>query len=116
MTAELQKLSDAGIIERVDASPRISNLVLTRKNTGSLRPCVNLGAVNKAVIPDKYPLPTVEELAAQFYSSTVFTKLELRQGCLQVPLHPDSRDLTAFVTHDGVFPLHLHALRSQLGA
>ena len=27
----------------------------------------------------------------------------LRQGYLQVPLHPTSRDLTAFVTHAGVF-------------
>jgi len=69
--------------------------------------------VNKAVIPDRYPLPTVKELAAQFYGSSVFTKLDLRQGYLQVPLHPDSRNLTAFVTHVGV-SLHLHALRSQL--
>lgn len=90
VTAELQKLSNAGIIERVDASPWISNLVLTRKKKGSLRPCVYLRAVNKAVIPGKYPLPPVEELAAQFYSSTVFTKLDLRQGYLQVPLHPNS--------------------------
>ncbi|KAG1956975.1 retrotransposable element [Pimephales promelas] len=37
------------------------------------------------------------------YGSTVFTKLDLRQGYLQVPLHPASRDLTAFVTHAGVF-------------
>ncbi|KAJ8346671.1 hypothetical protein SKAU_G00280720 [Synaphobranchus kaupii] len=45
----------------------------------------------------------VEELSAKFYGSTLFTKLDLRQGYLQVPLHPDSRFLTAFVTHVGVF-------------
>lgn len=59
--------------------------------------------VNKAVIPDKYPLPTAEELIAYFYGSTVFSKLDLRQGYLQVTLHPSSRDLTAFVAHAGVF-------------
>lgn len=103
VTVELKKLLDAGIIERVDASPRISNLVVTKKKTGGLRPCADLRQVNKAVIPDKYPLPTVEELSAKFHRSTVFTKLNLCQGYLQVPLHPDSRNLTAFVTHMGVF-------------
>ena len=60
-------------------------------------------AVNKAVIPDRYPLPMSEELTAQFHGSTVFSKLDLREGYLQVPLHPESRNLTAFVTHLGVF-------------
>ncbi|KAJ8349338.1 hypothetical protein SKAU_G00244680 [Synaphobranchus kaupii] len=103
VTTELHKLLEAGIIERLDASPWISNLVVAKKKSGDLRPCVDLRQVNKAVIPDKYPLPTVEDLSAKFYGSTVFTKLDLRQGYLQVPLHPDSRFLTAFVTHVGVF-------------
>ncbi|KAJ8333462.1 hypothetical protein SKAU_G00414700 [Synaphobranchus kaupii] len=103
VTAELHKLLEAGIIERLNASPWISNLVVAKKKSGGLRPCVDLRQVNKAVIPDKYPLPTVEELSAKFYGSTVFTKLDLRQGYLQVPLHPDSRFLTVFMTHVGVF-------------
>lgn len=100
--AELQRLLDTGIIERVDASPWISNLVVVKKS-GGLRPCVDLRQVNKVVVPDKYPLPMVEELSAKFHGSMVFSKLDLRQGYLQVPLHPDSGNLTAFVTHMGVF-------------
>uniref|UniRef100_A0AAY4BIC4 ribonuclease H n=1 Tax=Denticeps clupeoides TaxID=299321 RepID=A0AAY4BIC4_9TELE len=103
VTAELNNLLELGIIERIDASPWVSNLVLARKKSGTLRPCVDLRSVNTAVVPDKYPLPTVEELAAKFHGSTVFSKLDLRQGYLQVPLHPESRNLTAFVTHMGVF-------------
>lgn len=103
MSVELQRLLDAGIIEPVDASPWISNLVVVRKKTGALRVCVDLRAVNKAVIPDRYPLPTSEELTAQFHGSTVFSKLDLREGYLQVPLNPESRNLTAFVTHLCVF-------------
>ncbi|KAI3358905.1 hypothetical protein L3Q82_015296 [Scortum barcoo] len=90
VTAKLQKLLDAGIIERVDASPWISNLVVAKKKSAGLRPCVDHRQANKAVIPDKYSLPTMEE---------VFSKLDLRQGYLQVPLHPDSCNLTAFVSH-----------------
>lgn len=55
------------------------------------------------MIPDKYPLPTIEELTTLFYGSSVFTKLDLKQGYMQIPLHEDSRNLTAFVTHMGLF-------------
>ncbi|XP_062373903.1 uncharacterized protein K02A2.6-like [Sardina pilchardus] len=103
ISSELRRMLDEDIIERVNASPWISNLVVAKKKTGGLRICVDLRAVNKAIIPDRYPLPTTEELTAQFYGSTVFSKLDLRQGYLQVPLHPDSRNLTAFITHEGVF-------------
>lgn len=70
VTVELQKLLNAGIIERVDALPWVSNLVVARKKTGGLRPCVDLRQVNKAVIPDKYPRPTVEKLSAKFPNLT----------------------------------------------
>lgn len=41
--------------------------------------------------------------SAHFCGSTVFTKLDLCQAYLQVPLHLASRDSTAFVRHFGVF-------------
>ncbi len=103
VTAELIKLQAEGIIEPVDASPWVSNLTVAKKKSGGLRVCVDLRSVNKAVIPDRYPLPSIEELTTHFHGSTIFSKLDLRQGYLQVPLHPDSRNLTAFVTHTGVF-------------
>uniref|UniRef100_A0A3B3IH14 Gypsy retrotransposon integrase-like protein 1 n=2 Tax=Oryzias latipes TaxID=8090 RepID=A0A3B3IH14_ORYLA len=100
---ELGRLVEEDVIEPVDASPWVSNLVVARKKGGGLRLCVNLSDVNKAIIPDKYPLPTAEELTSHFHGSTVFSKMDLRNGYLQVPLAPASMDLTAFVTHVGVF-------------
>ncbi len=102
VTAERQMMLAMGVIEPVNAAPWISNLFIVRKKSGGIRVCVDLCSVNKAVIPDKYPLPTAEELTTHFYGLTVFTKLDLRQGYMQVPLHPSSRNLTAFVTHTGV--------------
>ncbi|KAJ8015112.1 hypothetical protein DPEC_G00022770 [Dallia pectoralis] len=103
VTQELQRLQADGIIEPIDASPWVSNLVIARKKSGGLRVCVDFRQVNKAVVPDKYPLPTTEELTTNFYGSRVFSKLDLRQGYLQIPLHPESRNLTAFITHTGLY-------------
>ncbi|KAJ8347521.1 hypothetical protein SKAU_G00261100 [Synaphobranchus kaupii] len=91
-----------------DVSPVIQPLrriplALRDDVTHELGSLLEMGIIEQAVIPDRYPLPTSEELTALFYGSTVFTKLDLRQGYLQVPLHPASRDLTAFVMHAGVF-------------
>ena len=103
VSSELKRLESENIIERVDSSAWISNLVIARRKTGELRLCVDLKAVNKAVILDKYPFPTLNELSAQFHGATIFTKLDMRRSYLQVPLAKHSRHLTAFVTHEGVF-------------
>ena len=64
------------IIEHIDSFPWVSNLVIARRKNGELRLCVDLKSVNEAVIPDRYPLPTINELSALFHGSTVFTKLD----------------------------------------
>jgi hypothetical protein len=59
---ELKRLKKARIIERIEFSPWISNLVTSRKKDNSVRICVNLTNANKALIPERYPLPTLDEL------------------------------------------------------
>jgi len=70
---------------------------------GGMRICVNQSDVNKALMPQQYPLPTMEELTEQIAGSMVFSKLDLVWGYLQLELVEECRYLTAFVTHDGVF-------------
>ena len=94
-----------GIIDRIDTSPWMSNVVIVRnsKKSGDIRLCLDLRQVNKAVIPDSYPIPSLEELMSEFNGSTVFSKLDLSQGYLHIPLDKSSRSITAFITHDGVY-------------
>ena len=103
VSLELKRLEDDDIIERVDASPWISNIVIVPKKNNEIRLCIDLRSVNKAIVPDRYPLPTLSELTSEFHGSRVFSKLDLRRSYEQVPLHKDSRYLTAFITHEGVF-------------
>ena len=103
IAAELRRMEASGVIERIDASPWTSNVVAAKKKDGSLRLCVNLTSVNKALILDRYPLPTMDELTAKLTGSTVFSKIDLLWGYLQLPLASECRYLTAFVTHEGVW-------------
>lgn len=65
--------------------------------------CVDLRGPNKAVIVDSYHLPHMEGMMTLLQDATTFSTIDLESAYHQVPLHDDSRDLTAFITHKGLF-------------
>ena len=58
---------------------------------------------NAAIIRERIPIPTVDEVLENLNGSAVFSKLNLRMGFHQIELDEDSRDITTFATHDGLF-------------
>jgi len=103
ISTELLCMEREDIIERIESSTWMSNLVVARKKDGNIRLCVNLEEVNKAVISTRYPSPTMDELASTLAGAKVFSKIDLKWGYLQMPLAESCRFVTAFVTHEGVF-------------
>ncbi len=101
VSAELDHLQKAGVIEQRDAW--VSPIVVTGKKTGGIRMCADLREVNKAVITDCYPLPHIDEMLTSLRGAIVFSSIDLANAYYQLPLHDDSRDITAFITHDGLF-------------
>ena len=79
-----------GIIERVESSAWTSNVV-ARKKDGAVRLCVNLKDVNRALTPDRYPLPTMVELTMKVAGVTMFSKVDLKWGYLQLGLSKKAR-------------------------
>lgn len=71
---ELKTLLEHDIIERVNASPRVSLIV----KGGGICMCVDLREHNKAVVVDSNPLPHTEELLAELRGATVFTTTDLQ--------------------------------------
>ena len=100
---ELKRLENLGVIEKIDASEWVSPIVVSWKKSGDVRLCVDLRQVNRAVIPDKYPLPNIEEMFSELRNAKYFSQLDLASAYHQLLLHPDSRHLTAFITHDGLY-------------
>ncbi|CAC5425334.1 unnamed protein product [Mytilus coruscus] len=58
---------------------------------------------NEAVVREKYPIPTVEEILQDLNQSKVYSKLDIKWAFHQIELSQESRDITAFMTHQGLF-------------
>ena len=101
VSTELRRLLDADIIERVDASEWVSPLVVSRKPCGQIHLCVDLREPDSQIVAEVHPLPTIEELQSRLQGN-VYSKIDLKSAYHQLQLHPDSRDVTAFITHDGL--------------
>ena len=102
--AKINELLEGDIIERVEGPTTwASPVVVAPKPSGEIRLCVDMPRANEAINRERLPIPTVDEVLEELNGSTVFSKLDLRHGFHQVELYTDSRDITTFVTHEGLF-------------
>lgn len=65
--------------------------------------CVDMRCANKAVCRERHVTPTVDDILTALNEATVFSKLDLKEGYHQLELHEDSRPVTTFSTHAGLF-------------
>ena len=101
---KLDNLLEAGCIEP-SKSPYSSALVLVWKKRGGLRVCVDYRALNKDTIPDRFPIPRVDELVDMVgrCEATVFSALDLMKGYHQVRMADSDKEKTAFICPNGLF-------------
>ena len=100
----LQELEDNDVIEHVDGpTDCISNLVLTPKaNPEEIRMNIDMTLANKAILRTRHVIPALDEMRATLNGATLFSKLDMRQGYMQLELEAESRHLTTFFTPEGL--------------
>lgn len=99
----VDELKNANIVEDSN-SEYASPILLVTKKTGDVRMCVDYRAINKITVPDKYPLPRIDDQIDRLHGNTYFTSLDLFSGYYQVPINdPDTRAKLSFVTPDGKY-------------
>ena len=75
------------------------DLVLTPNSDGKLRMNIDMIAANSAIKRTRKVIPTLEELRYKLNGAAVVPKLDMTQGYMQYQLHPESRHVTVFYTH-----------------
>ena len=99
---ELARMESLGVISKVsDPTPWCAGMVVVKKKTGAVRICVDLKPLNESVLREVHPILRVDEALAQLAGAAIFSKLDANSGFWQIPLSPESRLLTTFVTPFG---------------
>lgn len=105
----LNKMETDGIIERADQEnakiSSVSPLVLVPKGTNDFRIVVDYREVNKAIIREPYPMPSLEKIWTEIPSEgkgLFFTKLDLKDAYFHIELHEDVRHFTTFMSSNGL--------------
>ena len=104
VAAEIKNMLDDGIIEHVTGpTDWLMAPVIVPKKNGKVRIVVDARPANKAIKRIRNVTPTVEELFNEINGAKWFSKVDLKSGFHQLVLDEDSRYITVFSTHIGVF-------------
>ena len=91
------------IIPVTEPTPWVSSMVVTQKKNRKIRICLGPQHLNKAMMRNHYPLPTIEEVATRLTNAKVFSILDAKSGFRQVKLEEVASYLTTFNTPFGRF-------------
>jgi hypothetical protein len=100
---EVQKLLDAGFIEKVHHPVWQANPVIIPKANGKLRMCIDYTSFNKACPKDPYPLPRIDQIVDSTSGCDLLSFLDAYSGFYQIQMSREDRKHTTFVTVDGLY-------------
>ena len=104
LKVKLDRLVEEGKLVKLFSSNWASPIVTVFKNDSSIRICGDFsGTVNKYLNPVSSPLPTVDDVISRTGKATVYSKIDLSEAFLQLPLDDYSKQFTVINTPEGLY-------------
>ena len=99
---ELQIMEKLGVIKKCNKPTAwVHNLVVAKRKNNKLRVCMDPSDHNRAVMPEHFPIQTVEDVMSRLPNAKVLSVLDANHGFWQVKLAKDSSKLATFNTPFG---------------
>ena len=89
------------LLPLLPSPPNGSHHLHTPGTDGTICPCLDPHDLNKVIICEHYKAPTLEEISHKLSGTTVFSKLDAKDGFWSMHLDTPSSYLTTFNTHEG---------------
>lgn len=102
LKAEVDKMIEADIVAECE-SPWASPVVMVPKRTGGIRVCIDYRKINAVTVPDRYPLPRMDDLLHAAKSTKYMTTLDLQSGYYQIKVNDKDSYKTCFITPFGTY-------------
>ena len=105
LSKKLDELESLDIIEKVDEpSEWMSPVVCVPKSySDDIRLCVEMQVAKTAVKPERYTIPTVDEIVQELNNSSISSKIDWKMGYFQIEIDEISRGITTFGKHQGPY-------------
>ena len=103
-------------LDKNEVTEWLNSFVNVNKTDGKLRVCLDPTGLNPYIIRPVCNSYTLDEISYMLKDAEVFTVVDANKGFFQLPLHEDSKKLTAMLTPCGVYVHNVLAMGLSLSS